>query len=214
MFCCSSLVTRRGLRPACGRTSSLPRSNQIEIAADVIVGAGGNLVLVNLFFCAGAVLGVNLLVPAPAKPLLGRPQNHFAAARPLPGIDAGRLNIQRAHLRVGALAAHHVGIVALAPGMTLVAFTTVLVPFLSLAWGTLPLALTLSLATRHLQNALPSGADRPRLALFLALPLLTFALVSFALVLFAVGIARGAALLLAASALPFAARLPHEATQP
>src|SRR6266508_1023575 len=192
---------------------SFSRTDEIEVAADVIVGAGRDLVLMDLLFRAGAVFGVDLLVGAPAKPLLGGSQNDFAPAGALSGIDAGRLHVQRPHFRVAAFPAHHVGVVPLPPGVALVplvAPTARLISFL-----TLPLALALPLPARHLQDALPTGPDRERLALFvpLALPL-TFAFVAV-LVFFAVRIVlRVAGLPLPASALSLSARLADEATEP
>src|SRR6266511_376373 len=194
---------------------SFSRTDEIEVAADVIVGAGRDLVLMDLLFRAGAVFGVDLLVGAPAKPLLGGSQNDFAPAGALSGIDAGRLHVQRPHFRVAAFPAHHVGVVPLPPGVALVplvAPTARLISFLTLP---LALALALPLTARHLQDALPPRTDRERLALFvpLALPL-TFAFVAV-LVFFAVRIVlRVAGLPLPASALSLSARLADEATEP
>src|SRR5262245_51577090 len=100
--------------------SLLTGSNQVEVASDVVVGAGRDLVLMNLILGRRPVLGVDLLVGAAFEAALGRAENGLAPARPLPGVGTHGLDVHRAHLRVLSLA-REVGVVPVPPLLALFA---------------------------------------------------------------------------------------------
>src|SRR5262245_40358904 len=92
-------------------------SDEIEVAPDVIISAGRDLVLVDLLFGARAVLGVDLLVAAAAKSLFGRAQDDLASARALARVGCDGLRVDGVHLRVRGFVAGDVWIVLESPGM-------------------------------------------------------------------------------------------------
>src|SRR5262245_3639349 len=97
-------------------SSSLAWSDEVEVAADVIVRAGRDLVLVDLLFGTRAVLAVNFLVAASAEFLLRRAEDDLAAACALPGVVGDGLRVDRPQpLRVRRVLAGDVRVMPGAP---------------------------------------------------------------------------------------------------